>query len=50
MGTGTYEMLISGRLLNQQKIFQEENAGGKPDPRQAEIIWSGIPIQTWLPL
>ena len=37
-------MLISGRLPNQQKTFQEENAGGKPDPRQAEIIWSGFKL------
>ena len=44
MGTGTYEVLISGRLPNQQKTFQEENAGGKPDPRQAEIIWSGFKL------
>ena len=28
-------MLISGRLPNQQKTFQEENAGGKPDPPQS---------------
>ena len=37
-------MLTSGRLPNQQKTFQEENVGGKPDPRQAEIIWSGFKL------
>ena len=35
-------MLFSGRLPNQQKTFQEEKGGGKPDLRQAEIIWSGF--------
>ena len=26
------------------KNFQEENAGGKPDPTQAEIVWSGFKL------
>ena len=37
-------MLISGRYPTNKKTFQQENAGGKTDLRQEDIIWSGFKL------